>query len=147
VNQALRRAVVTDIDLLAAIHAESFPPQDTWDAAFIGLQIGLPGTFAFLHTDGGMVLVRVAADEAEILTIGVIPLARGAGIGSDLLHASLAIAAEHGAQAMFLEVSVANDSARRVYDRLGFTTIGRRRNYYPDGSDALVLRRELGIPL
>lgn len=142
----IRRAGIADPDLMAAIHAESFPPHDTWDADFFRVQLGLPGTFGLLHRAGGLVLTRVAADEAEILTVGVIPAARRAGIGSALLHHALVLAAEQGAKAMFLEVSVANNPARKAYDALGFRLIGQRRNYYPDGSDALVLRLDLVSP-
>ncbi len=137
------RATVADSAVMAAIHAKAFPPHDTWDAAFLSQQLTLPGTFGLLHPSGGLVLTRVAADEAEILTVGVIPEARGTGIGTVLLRDACALAAAHGARAMFLEVSVTNDAARSVYRKLGFVVIGQRRKYYPDGSDALVMRLDL----
>ena len=49
--------------------------------------------------------------------------------------------AAHGAERLILEVSAGNDAARALYRGAGFTEIGRRRAYYPDGSDALVLER------
>jgi ribosomal-protein-alanine N-acetyltransferase len=48
---------------------------------------------------------------------------------------------------MFLEVSEANGAARALYAAAGFEEAGRRRRYYADGSDALVLRRALLSPL
>jgi ribosomal-protein-alanine N-acetyltransferase len=44
---------------------------------------------------------------------------------------------------MFLEVSTQNPAARGLYQRLGFTQVGRRASYYADGSDALVLAKKL----
>jgi ribosomal-protein-alanine N-acetyltransferase len=103
-------------------------------------QLALPGVFGLLHPSGGMILARVAADEAEVLTLAVAPEVRRAGIAAALLRESVITAAALGAAAMFLEVSVANTAARAAYDRVGFQPVGRRRSYYADGSDALVLR-------
>jgi ribosomal-protein-alanine N-acetyltransferase len=48
--------------------------------------------------------------------------------------------AERGAACLFLEVSEVNAPARALYARAGAEEVGRRRRYYSDGSDALVLR-------
>ena len=85
----------------------------------------------------------MAADEAEILTIAVAPAAHRQGIGAALLAAAMAQAALRGAAAMFLEVAEGNAAARALYAAAGFRQSGRRRRYYPDGADALVLRRSL----
>lgn len=50
---------------------------------------------------------------------------------------------EAGAARIFLEVSVENAAARRLYARAGYTQIGRRKAYYADGTDALVLEKWL----
>lgn len=126
-------------DALAAIHAAAFPPGEQWDAAAIRVLLGTPGCFGLLHPAGGMLLGRAIAGEAEILTIGVAPDARRTGAGGALLRAALAEAAGRGAALVFLEVSEANATARRLYERHGFTEMGRRRRYYADGSDALVM--------
>jgi ribosomal-protein-alanine N-acetyltransferase len=93
-----------------------------------------------------MILARVAADEAEVLTLAVAPEVRRAGIAAALLRESAIAAAALGAIVIFLEVSVANTAARAAYDRAGFAPVGRRRSYYADGSDALVLRLEVDPP-
>ncbi len=90
-----------------------------------------------------MVLARAAADEAEILTLGVVPTARRRGLGRALLDAAKAEAARRGARAVFLEVSTHNAAARRLYLASGFVEAGLRRRYYADGSDALLLRADL----
>jgi ribosomal-protein-alanine N-acetyltransferase len=74
----------------------------------------------------------------------VTPGARRRGLGTALLAAAMAGARLRGAEAMFLEVAAAgNPAALGLYRGLGFVEVGRRRRYYPDGSDALVLRRDL----
>ena len=91
----------------------------------------------------GMVMARVAADEAEILTIAVLPPARRSGAGKILMQAALREAMARGAHSMFLEAAVTNDAALKMYYSLAFTSVGRRKAYYANGIDALVLRREM----
>jgi [ribosomal protein S18]-alanine N-acetyltransferase len=136
-------ASVAHAGVLAAIHRAAVAPAEAWDAAAYAVQLGLPGTFALLDEAGGFVLARVAADQAEILMLAVAPQARRAGLGRRLVAAAMTAAAERGAGAMFLEVSAGNVPAMRVYQRAGFVRGGLRRAYYPDGSDALVLRATL----
>ncbi len=59
------------------------------------------------------------------------------------MRALMTEAAARGAGELFLEVSEQNAPARALYARLGASEAGRRRRYYPDGSDALVLRLAL----
>jgi len=135
-----RRATQADGGVMAAIHAAAFPAPDAWSHDVLSRQLELPGVFALLHPSGGMILVRVAADEAEILTLAVAPEVRRGGIAKALLRETATISAAMGAAAIFLEVSVANDAARATYAQAGFKPIGRRRHYYFDRSDALVFR-------
>jgi len=130
-------------DLLAGVHSAAFPPGECWSAAVIALQLGAPGGFGFVHQWGGMVLGRVVSDEAEILTLAVVPSVRRTGIGMALLRAAISFAGQQEAIAMFLEVAVTNSSARGLYGHAGFIEVGRRPRYYADGADALVLRRDL----
>ena len=129
---------------LAAIHAASFPPGEQWGPDVMALQLGLPGGFGLMHLGGGMVLARTMADEAEILTIAVMPERRRDGLGRTLLLAAMNHAAHHGARSLFLEVAVTNAPARAFYTHANFTQVGHRPRYYPDGGDALVLRVALG---
>jgi ribosomal-protein-alanine N-acetyltransferase len=143
-SQGLYRATPADADVMAAIHASAFPPADTWSRDVFGLQLVLPNVFGLLHASGGLILLRVAADEAEILTLAVSPDVRRTGIGAALLREATILAGKMGARAVFLEVSVANCSAHRLYIRAKFVEAGRRPHYYSDRSDALVLRLDLG---
>jgi len=92
---------------------------------------------------GGFVLARVIVDEAEILTLAVAPAVQRQGLARRLMTAAATRAASQGAACLFLEVSAANAPARALYAACGFTQVGRRRAYYDDGSDALILRRDL----
>ncbi|MDR3474405.1 MAG: GNAT family N-acetyltransferase [Devosia sp.] len=137
---------MADAAVLAAIHHAAFGPADAWSAEVIGIHLLSPGAFTLMHAAGGMVMARVAADEAEILTFAVTPEARRQGIGRRMLAATMMRAAEAGAVSLFLEVDVANDAARRLYEAVGFVSVGTRRGYYEDGSDAQVMRASLQVP-
>jgi ribosomal-protein-alanine N-acetyltransferase len=128
---------------LAAIHAAAFRDAEAWSAAVIAGQLAHPACFALIDPAGGMLLARVAADEAEILTLGVAPAARRGGIGRGLVAAAMRRAAAAGAATMFLEVASTNTPARALYEAAGFVRVGRRARYYANGGDALVLRAEL----
>lgn len=135
-----------DSPALAALHAAAFPPAEAWGADAFVLMLEMPGSFGLFEPGAGLILARVVAGEAEILTLGVVPAARGAGLGAALLAAALEGAVLRGATVMFLEVAAGNAAAFALYRRAGFLKVGRRRRYYADGADALVLRLELNRP-
>ena len=95
----------------------------------------------------GFALSRLAADEAEILTLAVDPALRKGGVGRDLLRAHLAEVAAAGAARIFLEVDRHNAAALALYARFGFVKVGERQGYYkrPNGetASALLMRRDL----
>lgn len=129
---------------LAALHAGAFPPEEAWGADAIGLMLGLEGGFGLGLPGQGFLLARAVAGEAEVLTLAVAPAARRRGVAAALLRTALAEAEARQAAVMFLEVSEHNTAARALYAAAGFNEVGRRRRYYTDGSDALVLSRSLG---
>lgn len=124
---------------LAAIHAAAFPPGEAWREADFAAQLRLPGVAGLIHPQGGLILIRVAADEAEVLTLGVVPPARRRGIGCALLKAAMKRASVGGAKTIFLEVAETNTPALALYDSLGLTKISRRLAYYPGGGHAVIL--------
>jgi ribosomal-protein-alanine acetyltransferase len=88
--------------------------------------------------------VRVIADEAEILTVGVVPTARRRGIARVLIAALLDAARGRGARTAYLEVRIDNEPARTLYASEGFAELGVRRGYYDAGrADAVVMSRDL----
>jgi [ribosomal protein S18]-alanine N-acetyltransferase len=137
-------ATQADAGLLATIHKAAFPMAEAWSHDVFSLQLALPNVVGLLHGEVGLVLARVAGGEAEILTLAVVPAARRHGVATDLLRAAIVRLVASGAAVAFLEVSVENTAAMRLYLRQGFTQTGRRPAYYSDRSDALVLRMDLG---
>jgi ribosomal-protein-alanine N-acetyltransferase len=99
------------------------------------------------RTLAGFIISRIAAGEAEILSVAVASSRRGRGLGRKLLDLHLRRLAGLGASAVFLEVDEDNAPARKLYARAGFRDVGRRPAYYARGTEppanALVLRRDL----
>lgn len=133
---------------LAAIHAEAFDAP--WPAsAFAGL-LDQPGVVLEAGGDG-FILIRVVADEAEILTLAVRPSARRAGLGVRLTRVAAHRSWSAGARRLFLEVAEDNVAALALYARMGFGLAGRRPRYYARPgrapADALLLVLNLVGPL
>jgi ribosomal-protein-alanine N-acetyltransferase len=133
--------------VLAGLHRTAFAGDAVWPEAAIATLLAQPGVFGLAAAADGFVLGRVAADEAEILTLAVAPRSRGRGVGTSLMHAAMAHARTAGAAGLLLEVASNNAAALALYGRLGFARVGLRRRYYPDGGDALVLRVDLPVDL
>lgn len=95
----------------------------------------------------GFILSRIAAGEAEILSVAVAPDLRGRGLARALLDLHLRRLAGLGVRQVFLEVDETNTPARRLYARKGFGEVGRREAYFRTGAGAsttaLILRRDL----
>ncbi|MEP1205749.1 MAG: ribosomal protein S18-alanine N-acetyltransferase [Rhizobiaceae bacterium] len=99
----------------------------------------------------GFNIIRRAEDEAEILSIAVDPKGRGRGLGESLMREAILRLRADRVENLILEVDEANGAAVRLYQRLGFQTVGNRPGYYsPDGdsdiqerSTALVMRLDL----
>jgi [ribosomal protein S18]-alanine N-acetyltransferase len=135
----------------ARLHAEGFA--HPWSADDVAALIASPSTLAAAALDPvngrlrGFILSRLAADEAEILTIAVEAAMRGKGVGRALLAENLRQASNAGARAMFLEVDKDNAAALALYKRLGFVKVGERAGYYRrrDGTRvaAHIMRRAL----
>lgn len=96
----------------------------------------------------GFIISRIAAGEAEILSVAVARAQQSRGLARRLLDLHLRRLAGLGVRAVFLEVDDDNVPARRLYARGAFRQVGRRDGYYSrPGSAAgaaLVLRRDIG---
>ena len=78
-------------------------------------------------------------DQAHIATIASHPDRRGCGLGQQLMLALLDAAIERGAITSTLEVRASNQPAQQLYLKLGYEITGRRRRYYRDGEDGLIM--------
>ena len=124
----------------ARLHATAFP--HAWDVTEFERLIGAGSSFGEAAVDSrsrkllGFVLSRRAAEEAEILTVAVHAAFRGQGIGGKLLAVHLPRLGRYGIKQVFLEVGEGNAPALRLYARLGFAEVGRRKGYYRTASGA-----------
>lgn len=136
---------------LAALHATLF--ESAWDtAAFNGL-LSHPASTSLVARHGipqqtiGFIVGRLAADEAEILTLGVGKSWQRHGVARRLIEGLTRAARRAEAKRVFLEVAADNIPATVLYSRLGFKEVGRRKGYYSRNSgpaiDALVLSLQL----
>ncbi len=134
---------------LSVLHAKSF--QRGWsEAEFERLLFDrsiLVDCAAFGRRLAGFIMSRRAADEAEILSVAVAAARWRRGLAGRLLALHLRKLAGLGVRRVFLEVDEGNPAARRLYQRAGFRTVGRRAEYYQRSAGgravALVLRRDL----
>ncbi len=90
----------------------------------------------------GFALGKIAADEAELYQIGVLPEYRKAHIGTKLLQELHRLMREKGAVCCFLEVRSRNEAAIALYEKQGYEKISVRKRYYDD-DDAVIYRKEL----
>ena len=131
---------VHDTAALAYLHAACFDRAWSEDS-FTELLKG-DGVHA-LGEANGFIVIRCVADEAEILTLCVLPARRRAGLASKLVRAAMELAViEYRVAHVFLEVGAENHGARDLYAGLGFICHGRRRQYYAN-MDALMMRCDL----
>jgi ribosomal-protein-alanine N-acetyltransferase len=147
-------ATDAEADTMAEIHGQAFAR--TWSGEDFATLLAQSTTFALAvrresifgtRRMVGFVLVRVAADEAEILTIAVGRDVRGRGYGRKLMEEALRRLYRDRVAACFLEVNRSNAAAVHLYRSLGFVVAGERQRYYsePTESDttALVMRLQL----
>ena len=129
---------------LAELHRRSFPKG--WNVEqFTQLLAG--GARGWLIEDKGFILVRSAADEAEIITLATEPEQRRQGIAEQLLRHTVEQLKTEGITLLFLEVRENNEAAIGLYRKHHFTQTATRPAYYgmPDGTrkDALVMQLPL----
>lgn len=108
-----------------------------WSAETFTTLLQTPGTFGWMLPDKGLILVRHAAEEAEVFTIGVTPAARRQGVARTLLETACIALTALKAERLLLEVAVDNHPAQRFYESAGFMTVGRRPRYYKRGADRI----------
>jgi ribosomal-protein-alanine N-acetyltransferase len=148
--EPLPRGAVGPISLL---HRACFP-DDPWDAGAIEQIMRIPGFFGQVGWAkaalAGFALALALGEEAEIVSLGVLPEHRRCGIGSALLDAICGEARLRSAERVVLEMASDNEAASAFYSGRGFTVVGLRRNYYRRAErlvDALILQVQLPTAL
>ncbi|WP_415220610.1 GNAT family N-acetyltransferase [Pseudophaeobacter arcticus] len=131
---------------MARIHAAAFTQSRPWSQEEFTALLDSPLNFA--SGDGRcFALVRVIADEAELLTLATDPCFQRQGLARALMQDWQIQAQSRGAKTCFLEVAADNTAAIGLYLSQGFAPCGRRSGYYARRNaasvDAIVMRKEL----
>jgi ribosomal-protein-alanine N-acetyltransferase len=136
---------------IAALHAQLFDP--AWDVDSITQSIEHPASASFIaqarepRSLAGFISGRIAADEAEILSIGVAPEWQRRGVGRQMVEGLVRAARRAEVKRLFLEVATDNTAAIALYKRLGFKKAGTRKGYYQraggEQGDAVILALDL----
>ena len=91
----------------------------------------------------GISVLQVVLDEAQINYFVVKKKFRKKGFGSYLMSYLIKKCEKSNLKKILLEVSQGNVAAKRFYSRFNFSTVGMRKNYYKDGSNALLKEKKL----
>ena len=143
---------IADLDAVMIVMDDSFDPRfgEAWTASQCAGLLPMPGVWMTIaREDGaaiGFALSRAVAGEAELLLLAVRREVQGKGVGKMLLDRFAEDAGSRGATRLHLEVREGNH-ALSLYERAGYTLVGRRRNYYSGHAgqtyDALTLARSV----
>lgn len=144
-------AMQADAPVIAELHAKGF--YRGWPVEEFTAYIAGSDTPVYVACDArrriaGFLMLRLVADEAELITIAVDPKWRGKGVGAALLRAGFEDLRMTRARKLFLEVAEDNPAATALYRAHGFAEVGRRQGYYARANGtpatALVMERILG---
>ena len=137
----IRSATLFDLSFLKETEKRIF--RDPWGEGSLQSHFeGACGTGLILRChaeDVGYLISSRILGEAELLRIAVLPEYRRKGLGEALLTHWLTEEEKAGSTHFFLEVRSENQGARALYEKMGFSPVGRREGYYTDPSDDAVL--------
>lgn len=145
-----------DAEPAAALEAQAFKGlhHSAWSSqqflSEFSDKVAVPRTWWVAHDDGelaGFAGGMVVECDLQVLDVAVSSMYRRQGIARRLLAQITYDAQMLGCTTASLEVEASNDAAIALYQNLGFTQVGCRRNYYAPGSDALVMTAELPLKL
>ena len=123
---------------------------DPWSENSVALELENPlSLWLVAEMDGavaGYVGSQTVIDETDMMNIAVHPDHRRQGIAAALIEALIEELKGKGSHCLTLEVRASNESARSLYEKLGFQQAGIRKNYYRNPKeDAIILRKEWNI--
>lgn len=136
-----------DIDGIMSIEQSSFNPP--WSAAMFVEELSNPHSvcliFRFHEDITSFACFWMILDEAHLLNIAVDPSYRRLGIATHILNRLEEICRSNNVGRIILDVARRNQSARALYKKSGFSSIGFRKRYYPAiDDDAVVMEKWLG---
>ena len=142
-----------DITFMTADHVptvaalETICFSDPWSEKSVASELSNPLSLWLVALQQGEVVGYVGSQtvmgETDMMNVAVHPEHRREGIAKALIEALIQALKEHESHCLTLEVRASNGPAIELYDGLGFSEVGRRRNYYRNPKeDALILRKE-----
>lgn len=134
-----------DILQLAELEKRCF--SDPWSVSAFEYELKNPLSVWLVAAEGdqvaGYVGSQTVIDESDMMNIAVAPAYRRQGIAEKLISMLIVQLKDRGSYSLTLEVRASNIPAIGLYQKLGFTQVGRRPNYYRNPKeDALILRKE-----
>ena len=136
-----------DVSTVAALEQACF--SDPWSDSSVRSELSNPLSLWLVAEKSGEVAGYIGSqsvlDAADMMNVAVAQSARRGGIAEALIGSLIAQLDANGVRSLSLEVRVSNDAARALYEKLGFSEVGRRKNYYAKPKeDALILRKDWG---
>ena len=128
----IRRMLLTDLDAVVAIEREVF--LFPWTRGNFSDSIESGYHCLVLEQDSrlfGYGVMIIGPEEAHLLTLSIAAESQRKGWGELLLRHFIHIAKEQRARSIFLDVRESNHAAARLYERIGFRQVGKRKDYYP----------------
>ena len=141
---------MTNVHVLQIAELEKLCFNDPWSEKSIASELNNRLSCWLVALDGDSVVGYVGSQtvlgESDMMNIAVHPDYRKQGVATDLIQSLIDALSEQGSHSLMLEVRQTNEPAKRLYESLGFETVGIRKNYYRNPrEDALILRKEWSL--
>lgn len=132
----------SDLESVLQIESSSFPRPWTRDHFLAEIQSPFGTPLVAITPENqlaGYLCLKIIFDEAEILDVAVANSLRGRGLGRLLVEHAIEFCHSREVALLALEVRVSNLAAISLYRQLGFRETGRRKRYYENGEDAILM--------
>ena len=141
----IQKATLDNVNEMLKIEKKAFVSH--WSKQSFIDEFGAENGHYIAAVDNGKIIgysgFRYVLDEGHITTLAVQKKSRKKGIGTKLIAQLIEDAKKHGLKKLFLEVRQSNVPAQKIYKKLGFKVLDRRREYYQHPvEDALVMQND-----
>ena len=113
-----------------------------WQSEFNKIGVKVVGVL-FQKKIIGIYAVQTIIDEVQINYFSIKQKFRRKGYGSILMTYLIKDCEKLNIKKLMLEVSEKNSIAEVFYRKFNFFTVGRRKNYYKDGADAILKEKKI----